>query len=352
MKAILAYRPALSSAIGSFIEGKASSVDPSITWNADFLGRLRPFATTGKLLRGCLVCFSYAAFSGKRPSKAVLRAAMALELAHSALLVHDDVMDKDELRRGQPSMHYQYQSLATRRGLAGASGFGENIAVCGGDMALFLAFELLAEAKAEPAISKRLNLLFARELAKVCGGQMQDIYLEASPAMPAKRTIYGLMRAKTAGYSLGLPLAMGAMLAGQAPATIRQLQAIGAAAGTIFQIRDDELGTMGTAAALGKPIGSDIKKGKKTLLYYHLFKRCDAADTARLKKVFGNAKASLQDISYVQAIIKRYGIPALLNQEVGRLQAEAFARIKGLALNSQAETSLKGLVVFCATRQA
>jgi geranylgeranyl pyrophosphate synthase len=352
MNAILTYSSTLSTAIEAFIDQKAGSMDTSIAWNADFLSRLRSFASAGKLLRGSMVCFSYAAFSNKQPSKAVFQAAMCLELTHSALLMHDDVMDKDELRRGKPSIHHQYQSLAKKTKLADATNFGESMAICGGDMALFLAFELLAQTKLKPDVSTKLQLLFARELAKVCGGQMQDVYLETSSVFPDKPVIYDLMRAKTAGYSLGLPLAMGAILAGQHATTIRKLQSIGAAAGTIFQIRDDELGSLGTTANLGKPIGSDIKKGKKTLFHYYLFKYCENDDRIRLKNIFGNAKASLQDISYVQSLARSYGVPEHLNNEISHLRQKALKQIKQLSLNDQSKMEMNNLVDFCATRQS
>lgn len=352
MKEILSYSPLLKSGIESFIGHKRQAMSPDISWSTDFLDRLRPLATGGKLLRGSLVCFSYATFSGKPLSSGVLKAATALELTHSALLVHDDVMDQDDTRRGQPSMHHQYQALAAERGLINPVHFGEGMAVCGGDAAFFLGFELLAEAHMDPLILKSVISLFTRELSVVCAGQMQDLALEASSVIPTKQAIRDVMRAKTAAYTLALPLAMGAILAAQPQTTIQTLQALGMAAGVIFQIRDDELGIMGTTAKLGKPIGSDIKNGKKTLLYYYLLNRCGSGDRVRLRTIFGNPGATTQDIKYVQRAVRRYGILELLNQEVSNLQAEAFKQLAKLALPSPAEAELTDLINFCATRQA
>jgi geranylgeranyl diphosphate synthase type I len=351
MKQILAYGPQLSAKLDQFINDRERVIGRDIIWGADFLSRLRPFATGGKLLRGSVVCFSYAMFSGQAPSAAAFKAAMALELAHSALLIHDDVMDQDALRRGQPSLHRQYQSLAAEQGLPDAARLGENLALCGGDAAFFLGLELLGEMAVEPLVASTVIGLFARGLMTVCAGQMQDVYLESSPTMPTKRAIHDMMRAKTAYYTLALPLAMGAALAAQPPATIRCLQAIGAAAGTIFQIRDDELGLLGTAAKLGKPVGADIRKGKKTLLYYHLLKRSKPQDRVRLRAIFGNPAASPRDIAFVQTAAREYDIPALLNREIAILQASALARISSLDVPAAAKTELKSLVTFCASRQ-
>ena len=128
---------------------------------------------------------------------------MALELIHSALLIHDDVMDNDDFRRGKPSLHAQYQAVGHKQGLSDRMRFGANMAICGADMCLFMAFGLLDGAP------QTANKLFADILSEVCDGQMQDIYLQTQTAVPSKRSIYSLMKAKTASYSLSLPLAAG-----------------------------------------------------------------------------------------------------------------------------------------------
>ncbi len=322
------------------------------TRDTNFIKRLRTFTTGGKLLRGCLVCYSYAIFSGKQPDEAVIKAAMAVELAHAGLLIHDDVMDRDNTRRGQPAIHYQYELLAEQQGLADPHHFGTCMAVCVGNAAILFAFELLAHAGTDAATISAINLLFGYELANVCAGQMQDIYLEASSKPTSKKAVYEVMQTKTAAYSVALPLKMGAILAKKSEPILKELQALGLAAGTIFQIRDDELGVLGDAAKLGKPVGSDIKEGKKTLLYYYLFKLCSPGERAKLLSIFGNAGATLEDIGYVQSLIEQYNIPALLDKEIGRLQKTAYQHIEQLDVSHQSQAELKDLVNFCATRQA
>lgn len=354
MRQITAFSPYLKSRLQAFIKDKAQNPASELEWETDFLRRLQGFAASGKLLRGSLLCFSYAMFKGigEKPDPEVVKAALALELAHSGLVVHDDVMDKDGLRRGQPSLHKQYGLLAGARKLKRQADFGSNMAVCGGDMSLFLAFELLGEVIAEPAIFRHVNRLFAECLTTVCAGQMQDIFLEASVYMPAKEDIFSLMGAKTAAYTLELPLATGAAMAGQKPETIVTLRGIGRAAGIIFQIRDDELGTMGISSQTGKQIGSDVKDGKKTLLYYYLMKLGGQKDQEFLKSTFGNPSATARDIQKVKDLTRQYKIPELLNQDVKALQAEASALIAKLEVPAKAKDELESLLVFCARRQA
>jgi len=193
--------------------------------------------------------------------------------------------------------------------------------------------------------------LLASQLFCTCIGQMQDVYLEALPDMPSKRAIYTLMETKTANYTIGLPLVMGAALAGEPALMLRRLQAIGTSAGIIFQIRDDELGVMGNSAKTGKPVGSDVQEGKKTLLRYYLMKNCTAAERKKLAMVFGNPAAGSSDIAYVQSLVRHHGIGQQLGKEIDTLQRKAVAGIDKLAVDNKAKTVLKELVAFCAKRQ-
>src|SRR5882757_3619132 len=242
MEPILAYSPELRAGLHAFIESKRLATDPTFPWEVDFLDRLEPFATGGKLLRGAVVCFSYTAFSERHPDSTVLNAAMALELAHSALLIHNDIMDGDDLRRGRPSIHCQYRSLAEQRNLLRGDEFGVHVALCGGDIALLYAFELLGRSRSDSNMVTSPQRLFTDQMISTCVGQIQDLYFEACPDLPTKKAIYDLMETKTAAYTIALPLTMGAALARKSGSVLQKLQAIGIAAGTIFQIRDDELG--------------------------------------------------------------------------------------------------------------
>lgn len=350
MKPILSYNAAIRAKLEAFIRTRQSDAGPELPWTDDLLERLLPFATAGKLLRGSLVCFSYEAFSVKPPNKDVIEAAAALELTHSALLIHDDIMDNDTLRRGKPSLHRQYVTLAGQETLAEPDHFGMSMAMCGGDTALFMAFEILAGSSAEQPIRGNVQRLFNEQLVKTCAGQMQDLYLEARPDMPSKKAIYELMKHKTASYTLALPLTMGAALAEQSEATLKTLQAIGADTGVIFQIRDDELGVMGETGKTGKPVGADIIEGKKTLLYYHLLKQCDTAERKKAKAIFGNPAAGHNDIRYIQKLVRGRGVTSLLNNEISRLEARAFNNIGNLPLPEKTKKIFMELVRFCGNR--
>lgn len=357
--AVAAYRAPVLARLESFIKERRQKLPVGLAWQADILERLQDFAGGGKLLRGSLVCYSYAVCSDNAAGDgqandlptAVLDTAAALELIHAGLLIHDDIIDQDDLRRGRPAMHRQYRDLAAIKGLPGAARLSENLALCAGDMILFLAFELLATIQLRNDNGPALAELFGRELMTVCAGQMQDIYLGALDKPPAKRDIYAVMQAKTAAYSVALPLAAGAVLAGR-PASIRQqLYNIGLAAGIMFQVRDDELGALGRSSDIGKPVGSDIREGKKTLLYYYLWKAAKPVERRRLATMFGNPDASPADIREVQQALRRHGVPARLQADIQQLEQTAGRLITKLELNTPAKAELRRLVRFCAARK-
>jgi geranylgeranyl diphosphate synthase, type I len=350
-QAVLSYRPQVEAALSAFITGRRQAPSGGLAWNRDVAERLRTYATTGKLLRGCLVCYSYGLENEAAPTAAVLNTAVALELIHSSLLVHDDIIDRDDTRRGRPALHTQYSHLSEGQFQTDRQHFGNSMALCAGDMALFWAFGLLNAAPDDVPTSTALGGLFSRVLAAVCAGQMEDIYQGASSGRPSKQTIYSLMRCKTAAYSVALPLAAGAVLDGRPVNVQEQLYELGLAAGIIFQIRDDELGMFGQPRILGKPVGSDIREGKKTLLYYYLWRSASPNEKRYLKTVFGNAKASQADIITVQKALRRYGVRDRLKQDTDRLEQSARRLINRLPLSQTGRDKLRQVVAFCADRQ-
>lgn len=346
MKKILTYSEPLRAEIKKTIRNERGKAGQSISWRADFLERLAPYATTGKLLRGNLICFSFRIFSGREPDQSVIDVAVALELMHSALLIHDDVMDNDEYRRGKPSMHTQYVRVGTDHKLVELERFGSNMAICGADLCLFIAFGLLAD---KPSV---IGQLFSTALIEVCDGQMQDIYYQSAMARPSKKAIYDLMRTKTASYTLSLPLMVGASLAGQPSKTLNDLRRIGNAAGLIYQIRDDELGTLGDTSKTGKPVGADIREGKKTLLYYYLMKRCGGQTRSELEEIFGNQNIGNAEIVQVQKLIRQHGIPALLSSDIRVQERMALDSLTKLDISKSDEAELRSMIAFCAKRRA
>lgn len=351
MEPLAEFQPQLKAKLGDFLAAKQSKLLIPGDKLPEIINYLEPFVLSGKFIRGSLICYIYQQLANRPPDSLVFRAAMAIELMHSALLIQDDVMDQDDKRRGQPAIHKKYQQFAQQQELdTNVQHFGNSLAMCASDILIFLAFELLAERQNDPRQAK-LQSTFTQVLIKVCQGQMQDIYQGAAKNSPDKQTIFDLMQAKTASYTLAWPLIAGAMLSDSPAKICRQLEDFGLAVGTIFQIRDDELGALGNTKKLGKPVGADIREGKKTLLQYYLYRKVSPSELIKIKSIFGNSKAKDADIKYVQQLIKRYGITDLLVKDIDKLQNLAFKIIDRARISETTKEDLRKLTYFCSARQ-
>ncbi len=291
-----------------FFDEQIKIYRPVNRWSKDALRRLYATIIKGKMVRGGMVFLAYQ-LAGKRPDEACLRLAAAIEIVHTALIVHDDIMDLDELRRGESTLYKQYEILTRKHAGHNAGHVGESLGICVGDVAIFLSFNLLSSLPQTktPALQEIVGI-FSQEIIKVGFAQMQDVYSGAVSTMPSQADILRLYCYKTARYTFSLPLMLGGLAAGQPSGSVRLLEKFGEHLGIIFQIKDDELGMFGDEQKIGKPVGSDIREGKKTLYYYFLFKQSSAAERKKLEGIFGNTSMTQNEVALVRELIMKYGI--------------------------------------------
>ena len=207
---------------------------------------------------------------------ATVSAASSLEIFHAAALVHDDIIDNSDTRRGTASAHKLFESLHAESGWAGDSvDFGRASAILLGDLMLGWSDELLDEGLAEvadQAAARRARLEFNRMRTEVTAGQYLDILEErAWLTQPEDELLDRAMRVivyKSAKYSIQAPLVIGAALAGGSDDQLDSLRAFGLPLGIAFQLRDDVLGVFGDALVTGKPSGDDLREGKRTVLIW------------------------------------------------------------------------------------
>ncbi len=317
----------------------------------DVLRRLAEFTRKGKMIRGGLVSLG-SEMAGGRISRTSVRAGTAFELIQSGLLIHDDIMDRDARRRGAPSIHEQYALLADSPGTPGAAHFGTSMAICAGEISIFLAFEALAGLPGPGKTTAAVQKLFAAEFGLVGLGQIRDIQAGTSILPLEERDILEIYRYKTARYSFSLPLAAGWMLAGGRASVLPRLQRLGEDLGLVFQIKDDELGLFGNEKTLGKPVGSDIRQGKKTLFHLRLLDRASGPDLARLSAVFGRPDASKQDIGFVRDLAVRLGVREDVGRVMERFGKRAADTIRGLPLAGTHRAILQALLNYSLTRRS
>lgn len=343
-------RVRISTFLDRFLAENAGAATAAGPWGRDLTGRLAEFVGRGKLVRGGLVFLGWES-TGHRTSTATARAAGAVELAQSALLVHDDIMDRDRLRRGKPSVHRQYALLAGRRHVSDPERFGQGMGICAGDIAFFLAFEVLAGLRVRSDRLAASIRYLSREFVLVGLGQMQDFHAGLSSWALNEGAILELYRLKTARYSFSVPLSLGCLLAGGSGRLRARLEAYGEALGLLFQLKDDELGLFGDEEKLGKPVGSDLRQGKQTLLHLLLTGRATAAERRWLASAWGNPAATDRDIDRARALAERYGIRDEIRIRLDRYAASAGKAIRLLPLDQARRRVFEGLLEYSLTRR-
>jgi len=344
-------RERLRDDLGEFLAAKRGDVVRLRPWGRDVLRRLEVFTRKGKMLRGGLVALG-CEMAGGRAGAAAVRAGTAFELIQSGLLIHDDIMDRDPRRRGGPSVHEQYARFAPVEAGTEAEHFGTSMAICAGEIAIFLAFEAMAGLAGPMKRTAPVQKIFAAEFGLVGLGQMLDIEAGASRDPYPERKILEIYRYKTARYSFYLPLAAGWILGGGRRPVLPALERLGLDLGLVFQIKDDEIGLFGDTGITGKPVGSDIRQGKKTLHAAALLDRAAGPDKDRLAAVFGCPEATAADIDFVRGLAERLGVREDVRRVMARYARKAAARILDLPVREDHRGILQGLLEYSLNRES
>lgn len=224
----------------------------------------------GKRFRPLMVISAYEAHGGQDPEAAAHLGA-AFELLHTALIVHDDVIDRDFVRRGSPNVSGSYRDEATTVGLSTpvAEHRGISAAVIAGDLALSGAHRLLEGIGASDEVRARLLTLLDEAVFASAAGELADVDFSLMPGLPSVEEVLEMERLKTAVYSFEAPLQAGAVLAGAGDAAVNALGEFGRCIGIAYQIVDDLLGVFGSEGQTGKTTLGDLREGKRTVLIAH-----------------------------------------------------------------------------------
>ncbi|MET0975375.1 MAG: polyprenyl synthetase family protein [Leifsonia sp.] len=317
-----------------------SSISPELTPLVEISRR---FLSGGKRFRALFCYWGWQSVSGESDSfdpfaddaetpdlSAVVGVAAALEIFHAAALVHDDIIDNSDTRRGAPSAHRLFEALHAESGWAGdAAGFGRAAAVLHGDLLLGWSDELLDEALSlveDRTAARRTRLEFNRMRTEVTGGQYLDILEER--AWPTREEAEFRSRAETvityksAKYSVLAPLVIGAAVGGGTDAQLAALRTFGLPLGMAYQLRDDLLGVFGDAQVTGKPSGDDLREGKRTVLIAIARENMPAGQRRLLDELLGDPELTEQQIELLQSTIRASGavdeVEALIARHVVR----------------------------------
>lgn len=345
------YRPQLESALISYFEEKQKEPVPLLFFT-DLLGRLAQFVPNGKMLRGLFILLIADLYGSSKDQNRsdILWVAAAMEIVQSAFLIHDDIMDNDHTRRGAPTIFAQYESLGTKNQIHNAEHYGKSMGICIGDVAFFLAFELIQRIHARKEAPEIIRT-FIQDISIVSAAQMTDMHYGLSHEEPTPKQIRTMYMYKTAHYSFSLPLHLGALYSQAPKEDCNKLRLLGSYIGLTFQIKDDELKLMGSEDEVGTGIGSDIRENKKTLIRAWLLEEADEKDTTMLHTLFGKQDISKEEIKQVRSLVKKYDIPAYIEQETRRLTKKASEIIESLTLPSKSKKRLNDMISYVITRK-
>jgi len=258
----------------------------------------------GKRIRPVLVLLGYQ-FKRSDVEKA-LPLAHAVELFHNFTLMHDDIMDRADVRRGKPTVHKKWN---------------ENIAILSGDMMLVRAYRSINQLDAPSEIKCLIMDEFSKMAEEVCVGQQFDMNFETRDEVAEQEYLH-MIEGKTS-VLLAFSLMSGSVLAGATDEEARMLYDYGLNVGLAFQVMDDYLDTFGTQENFGKRIGGDILENKKTLLAIEAFKRAKANQKAALDSWYAQSIDSQDKIDSVTQIFKDLGIPDYAKSVMGGYMTKA-----------------------------
>jgi geranylgeranyl diphosphate synthase type I len=278
----------------------------------------------------------------------VLAAAASLELLHASALVHDDVMDDSDTRRGDPSAHRQFESLhlADER-LGDHETFGRAGAILLGDLLVMWSVEMLDRAGLP---SGRLPAALAVAQAmrtEVTCGQYLDVVAQSRPlgadldqALAAANRV---VEYKSARYTVYRPAQLGAVIGGGSPEVVDALAAYGSPLGRAFQFRDDLLGVFGDPELTGKPVGDDLREGKRTVLIASTMARTDDAGRRLLTELLGDSELQADGVAALQRVIVDCGAQDAVEKMISTYYDEAIAALREPAITAAGRDGLTAL---------
>ena len=359
------FREAVSEAISAFLAEKGQHLQ-GIGQELEPLHRLATeFTAGGKRFRPALCYWGYTAIAEQPEDAAwLVRAAASLDLLHVSALVHDDVMDASDTRRGVPAVHRQLQQWHEREhGRGGAEAFGRAGAILLGDLLLVWSAEMFDRSGLPTSTRERATRLLEQMREEVTCGQFLDVVSQTqlfadqdalNPDNLAAELdrIYRVVDYKSARYSARHPLEIGAALAGAEDSTRVRLGDFGSLIGRAFQFRDDLLGVFGDEDKTGKPAGDDLREGKRTVLVAHALAAAPREQARELDAMLGNPHLEAAQIDRAREIIMGVGAHEAVEGEIASSVAQALSVLAETPVTTEGREALELLAAIVVDRQA
>ncbi|MCU1589814.1 MAG: polyprenyl synthetase [Frankiales bacterium] len=329
---------------GARLDGISASLSPVQEAAADFL------LTGGKRMRPAFCYWGYRGAGGADSDPAVTAAA-CLELLQACALIHDDVMDGSDTRRGRPAMHRRFASL--HRGAAwqgDPESFGLSAAVLLGDLCLIWADEMLNTCGLPTDALLRAQPVYDEMRVELMAGQYLDL-LEQAAGGGTVESALRVARFKSAKYTIERPLHLGAVLAGAGQDVLDGYSGYGLPLGEAFQLRDDVLGVFGDPSETGKPAGDDLREGKRTAMVAMALQRASAAQAAVVRRHLGDPRLDEAGVAELREVILDTGTLDRVEALIGELTAHALTALQAAPVDDDARQVLEALAAAATARR-
>ncbi len=342
-------RQRVQKALNGFVTGQLLYLDGISDELSPLTDALTDLIAGGKRLRPAFCYWGYRGAGGEDGDE-VVTAAAALELFQACALIHDDVMDGSDTRRGQPAVHRRFASLHRTESWTGDPGaFGMGAAVLLGDMCLCWSDEMLATSGLAPDRLEAGHRVYAEMRTELMGGQYLDLLEQARGGGSIERALR-VARYKSAKYTIEKPLHLGAALAGADQSVLDGYSGYGLPLGEAFQLRDDVLGVFGDPSLTGKPAGDDLREGKRTALVAMALEAADARQAAVVRRHLGDPHLTPEGVTSLRTVLVETGALARIEQLIEELTADALTALEAAPVDESARGVLEQLATAVTRR--
>ncbi|MCK4635509.1 MAG: polyprenyl synthetase family protein [Candidatus Moranbacteria bacterium] len=304
----------------------------------------------GKRVRPAMMYYGYLAVGGENHEE-LIKTSISIELVHSFLLIHDDIIDQDGIRHGKETIHSKYKKYSEQYFISkDDEHFGISTGIVLGDFIYSLGMKALFNSKFEAKNLIRALSKMQSVVGRTCVGQVQDVVMEYR-GKAVEEEILSMYENKTARYTFEGPLHLGAILAGADDEFCAKLSEFAIPLGIAFQIQDDIIGVFGDSKKTGKPVGSDVSEGKITILTLKAYEKSDDKQKKVLDNLLGNDDLTESELDDFRKVLLDTGALDYANGMSFDLLQEAKLGIEKVDLPDEPKEFLLGLVDYLDERE-
>ena len=342
-------RQRVQKALNGFVGGKLPVLDTISDELSPLTDALTDLVAGGKRLRPAFCYWGYRGAGGEDGDD-VVTAAAALELFQACALIHDDVMDGSDTRRGQPAVHRRFASTHRTESWTGdPEAFGVGAAVLLGDLCLSWSDEMLTTSGLPADRLAAGHRVYADMRTELMGGQYLDLLEQARGGGSIERALR-VARYKSAKYTIEKPLHLGAALAGAEQAVLDGYSGYGLPLGEAFQLRDDVLGVFGDPSVTGKPAGDDLREGKRTAMVAMALEAADARQAAVVRRHLGDPHLTPDGVASLRSVLVETGAVDRVERLIDELTGDALAALEAAPVEGAAREVLEQLATAVVRR--